>query len=69
MTAAQFAAFAQLTRLREQSQNYLCIRSVLVDGLSAADAAALHGTQYIIAYKAVAAARRNITLMQTATAA
>lgn len=61
MTADQFAALAELLRLRTGAARD-CARMVLVDGISTPDAARAAGIEYTLAYKAVKRARRGIAL-------
>lgn len=62
MTSDQFAALAQLLRLRTGPTREVA-RLVLVDGLSAADAARQVGMPYRIACAAVQRARKGLELV------
>ncbi len=65
MTPAQFTALAELLRLRDGSAQEAA-RLVLVDGLSAADAAREVGMSYIAAFKAVQRVQAGLTLAKAA---
>lgn len=62
MTPAQFAALAELLRLRSGAARD-CARLVLVDGMSTTDAARAAGIEYTLAHKAVKRVRRGLVLV------
>lgn len=68
MTPDQFAALAELLRLRSGDTQEVA-RLVLVDGLSVADAARQVGMGYHLAYKAVQRAQQGLLLARQATGA
>lgn len=63
MTAKQFAALAELLRLRSGPAKESA-RLVLVDGMSTADAARIAGIEYRFAYRAVKRAKDGLMLAE-----
>jgi DNA-directed RNA polymerase specialized sigma24 family protein len=63
MSPEQFAALAELLRLRD-GQAQAVARMVLVDGLTVADASKSTGLGYTAAHQAVKRARRGLALAQ-----
>lgn len=68
MTPTQFAALAQLTRLR-QSPSAAAARAVLVDGMRPADAARAHGVSPAGVSNAVTRMRKALDLASIASSA
>lgn len=67
MTAEQFAALAELLRLRAGPAEVVA-RLVLVDGLSVPEAARTAGLEYVAAHKAVKRAQAGLALARRAAA-
>lgn len=67
MTPNQFAALAELLRLRAGPSEAV-VKLVLVDGESVPDAARIAGVSYQAAYKAVGRVQRGLELARAATA-
>lgn len=68
MTPTQFAALAELLRLRDGPAQVVA-RMVLVDGLSTAEAARSVGLEYKSAFQAVKRAQHGLALARVAAGA